>query len=163
MQKYEVLSEPFDKFSVCNEGFLIDLDTETTVPVQFDDKNGRQYVRLVVKNELGNTITRVAYVHKLVADMFVPNHHGDAYVAFIDGNELNCHADNLQWVATAFEAQEPQVRPLRRIVEPERHRLMCEIGEAIINDDWDTAQRLGDRVWNLEGDNSDIQTEYDWS
>ena len=39
---------------------------------------------------------------------------------------------------------------------------MCEIWEALNNDDMETAQRLGDIVWNLENDNTDIQTEYDW-
>lgn len=37
------------------------------------------------------------FLHRIVADLFVPNQDGKPDVAFKDGNVLNCRADNLEW------------------------------------------------------------------
>ena len=37
------------------------------------------------------------YVHRLVAEKFIPNPEGYEYVMFKDGNVKNCSADNLEW------------------------------------------------------------------
>ncbi len=38
------------------------------------------------------------YVHKLVANLFVPNPNNHRYIIFKDRNRSNCRADNLEWV-----------------------------------------------------------------
>lgn len=162
-EHFEPMCEPFDMYSVSNLGYVINVDTEMMVPAMVDDSNGRLYVRLSAVNAQGNQVTKVAYIAKLVAEMFVPNEHNEAFVGFKDGNPLNNRADNLFYAQNMFQAGDALNRPLRRVVEDEKHKLFCEIGEALANDDMATAQRLGDVLWNLEQDNSEIQTEYGWS
>lgn len=37
------------------------------------------------------------YIHKLVAEAFIPNENNYKYIRFIDGDKSNCHYQNLQW------------------------------------------------------------------
>jgi hypothetical protein len=37
------------------------------------------------------------YIHRLVAEKFIPNPEGYEFVMFKDGNVKNCSADNLEW------------------------------------------------------------------
>ncbi|MRB43189.1 hypothetical protein GH863_30730 [Bacillus thuringiensis] len=161
-ERFEPMCEPFDMYSVSNMGYVINVDEDMIVPALQDDSNGRLYVRLSATNAQGNHVTKVAYIAKLVAEMFVPNEYNESFVGFKDGDTLNNRADNLFYASNMFQAGDGLDRPKRLEVEPTRHKLMCEIGEALNNDDMETAQRLGDIVWNLENDNTDIQTEYDW-
>lgn len=161
-ERFEPMCEPFEMYSVSNMGYVINVDDDMIVPALKDDSNGRLYVRLTSVNTQGNHVTKVAYIAKLVAEMFVPNEYNESFVGFKDGNPLNNRADNLFYAQNMFQASEPMDRPKRLEVEPTRHALMCQIGEALQNDDMETAQRLGDMVWNLETDNTEIQTEYDW-
>lgn len=37
------------------------------------------------------------YIHRLVAEKYVPNPEGYEHVIFKDGNPKNCNSDNLEW------------------------------------------------------------------
>lgn len=37
------------------------------------------------------------YIHRLVAEKYLPNPNGYEHVLFKDGNVKNCNADNLEW------------------------------------------------------------------
>lgn len=37
------------------------------------------------------------YVHRLVAEKYLPNPNGYEHVLFKDGNVKNCNVDNLEW------------------------------------------------------------------
>jgi len=50
----------------------------------------------------GKSVSKRYYVHKLVAEAFVPNPHGLKYVHHIDGNKLNNHKNNLAWVSQSI-------------------------------------------------------------
>lgn len=65
-----------------------------TVELKQYKKNGYMMVDLVSED---GTVTP-CYVHRLVAETFVPNPHGKKRVIHKDGNKLNNRADNLEWV-----------------------------------------------------------------
>lgn len=160
---FEPMDEPFDMYSVSNMGYIINVDDDMIVPMQKDDSNGRLYARLTARNSQGNQCVRVMYVAKLVADMFVPNVGNDKFVGFKDGDTLNNCYDNLFHASNMFDASETINRPLRKELELMRHTLLCKIGHALDNEQELEAQRLGKLLWNLENDNSEEQTEYDWA
>lgn len=162
-ERFEPMDEPFDMYSVSNMGYIINVDDDMIVPMQKDDSNGRLYVRLTARNSQGNQCVRVMYVAKLVADMFVPNVGNDKFVGFKDGDTLNNCYDNLFHASNMFDASETMNRPLRKELELMRHTLLCKIGYALDNEQELEAQRLGKLLWNLENDNSEEQTEYDWA
>lgn len=100
-------------YEVSECGKVRSVDRTTT------DKNGKVYTRkgsilkqtphkttsyLTVslwKNNKGKTL----YVHRLVAQVFVFNHHGKPMVNHIDSNRHNNHASNLEWVTAEENAQ----------------------------------------------------------
>jgi hypothetical protein len=53
--------------------------------------NGRGYIRINVSN-------KTYYIHRLVADAFIPNPLNKPAVNHIDGNKANNHVSNLEWV-----------------------------------------------------------------
>ena len=53
------------------------------------------YLALFLHSGHGNQ--KIHRVHRLVAEHFIPNPDGKAFVNHIDGNRLNNRADNLEW------------------------------------------------------------------
>lgn len=65
--------------------------------------NGRGYKMVNLRS--GGGKREIAYVHRLVADSFVPNPHGLDVVDHIDHNRANNMADNLEWVTQKENAR----------------------------------------------------------
>lgn len=147
MIKFEPLEPPYDKFSVTNDGHVINLDTELYVKEQIDFKTGKPYVVL----DGSHNKTRKFFIAQLVADMFVPNVHNLGYLYYKDGNVVNCSAKNIGYAINPQEANERVARPYRTKVEPRRHELIVEINNQIEKGNWDTVKKLGKELWELEG------------
>lgn len=58
--------------------------------------NSRGYSRLNVKT---NAIHKHFFIHRLVANIFVPNPQNKPHVNHLDSNPLNNHYKNLEWVS----------------------------------------------------------------
>ena len=86
----------FPRYSVSDEGQVRNDLTGRILKTQ-PDRFG--YLRLGLSNENGRS---KKYLHRLVAETFVPNSGGKPEVNHKDGNKLNCSASNLEWV-TAHE------------------------------------------------------------
>jgi hypothetical protein len=54
------------------------------------------------------------YVHRLVAQAFIPNQTNSRFVQHIDGNRENNHVNNLEWTAKAFRPTIEEGRKVRR-------------------------------------------------
>lgn len=69
------------------------------------------------------SIKRTMYVHRLVALKYVSNPENKPQVNHIDGNKLNNHADNLEWVTASENHIHAHATGLKK--SSEKHRLTC--------------------------------------
>lgn len=88
-----------------------------------DHGNGYRYVSLTSDGERKNH-----YVHRLVADAFVPNPNGCSVVDHIDFDRSNNSASNLQWLTQKENVQ----RSIPRMSKP-RIKPMTNTGERYIS------------------------------
>jgi len=61
--------------------------------------NNKGYLRVSLRREKWNDPIEGKYVHRLVAEAFIPNPNGLPDVNHIDGNKSNNCVENLEWVS----------------------------------------------------------------
>ena len=61
---------------------------------QLKTYKGERYEKVVLKIDGKSTMK---YIHRLVAEAFIPNPHNKATVNHIDGNKMNNCVSNLEW------------------------------------------------------------------
>ncbi len=81
------------EFLIYENGDLINLKTKNKLKA-FD--NGVGYLRVGIY--VGNNKTKPIYIHRLIAQSFIPNPENKLEVNHIDGNTKNNHISNLEWV-----------------------------------------------------------------
>lgn len=94
-------------------------------------KRGRPVLDVTLQHQ---KVKVTVQVHRAVAEAFVANPNGYAFVDFKDGNSLNCRVENLEWVIQpknhpkARKIEDKQVPQVRALFED---GLTCtEIGAA---------------------------------
>jgi len=75
-------------YEITRDGQVINKHNGHTVKPQI---NGKGYGRVSIGKQL-------RFVHRLVAEKYVPNPENKPQVNHIDGNKLNNDTDNLEWV-----------------------------------------------------------------
>lgn len=105
-------SSPF--FLVSPEGEVKVRDTESLAR-KGDNGNGYLQVQIMRK---GKRYTR--YVHRLVAECFIPNPNGHKEINHIDGNKSNNHVENLEWCSHSENLKHAYRTGLRQNTTPKQ-------------------------------------------
>lgn len=77
-----------DDYEITRDGKVINKHTGHTLAPQ---PNGKGYLRVSIGKKL-------MFIHRLVAEKYIPNPENKPQVNHKDGNKLNNCADNLEWV-----------------------------------------------------------------
>ena len=78
-----------DDYEITYDGRVINKRCGREVKAQ---PNGKGYLRVAIGKKL-------MFVHRMVANKYIPNPENKPQVNHKDGNKLNNHADNLEWVS----------------------------------------------------------------
>lgn len=85
-RKYKTLS--LEDYNITKNGEVINNNTNRVLKPQL---NGKGYYRVSIGGKL-------MFVHRLVAQKYIPNPENKAQVNHKDGNKLNNNVKNLEWV-----------------------------------------------------------------
>lgn len=89
----------FEKFVINQHGDIKNTDTDRIMTfylkISKERKNYKRY-RVTLKNN-GNI--KNFYVHRLVAELHVPNPNNYKRIIFLDDDALNIRSDNLEWIS----------------------------------------------------------------
>ena len=92
IEQWRTVSE-FENYMVSNHGRIMNVKTKKIMK-QRTDKHG--YYRINLRKEKQ---CRTFFIHRLVAQAFVPNRHNKPFVTRIDGDKTNNHENNLIWAS----------------------------------------------------------------
>lgn len=92
-----------EDYEITINGEVINKKTGRVLKVQ---PNGKGYLRFSLL--IGNK-RKFFFVHRVVAEKYVPNPERKPQVNHIDGNKLNNRADNLEWV-TNYENRQHAIK-----------------------------------------------------
>ena len=100
--------------------------------------NGSGYLKINVPQ---NNKQKTVYIHKLVAEAFVPNPEGLSEVNHIDENKNNNSADNLEWCTHKYNCQYGTRN--ERTAQKRMKRVMCNETNVVFESLEEAAKAFG--------------------
>ena len=91
--------EEAPNYEVSNFGQVRNKKTQRILNPGAYGATGYKQVNMAIPSQGNKQCKR--YVHRLVAEAFIPNPEGKREVNHIDGNKLNNEASNLEWVTSS--------------------------------------------------------------
>lgn len=88
-----------NKYQISNTGKL---KNKITNRILKNTNKNNDYLRYILYNK---TTKKTVYIHRLVAQAFIPNPHGFLEVNHIDGNKQNNCVENLEWCNRNYNIQ----------------------------------------------------------
>lgn len=140
--RYERLEGNLSNIIVSERGEFYDELRDNKLKPFKVSSNNRYRINLVGKDGK----TKVVFVAKLLAELFVPNPYCYHYVGYKDGDPSNFHVDNLEWHFDQYTSKESVEYKKDRSYN--KHALICKVSECITKEDWLTAQQLARPLWN---------------
>ena len=89
----------YTNYEIDTEGNIYNLNTKKYLKGSIGE-HGYKYYRLSKEGK-----KKMFYVHRLVAETFIPNENNLPVVNHIDGNKLNNNVNNLEWVTYSENTQ----------------------------------------------------------
>lgn len=95
-------------------------------------RNGKELKPYILKKKGKPTYKMISinnkkhYVHRVVAELYVPNPDNKPQVNHIDGNKLNNHYTNLEWVTNSENRQHAIENGLMKHGEDYKHTKLTE-------------------------------------
>lgn len=81
-----------DKYFICEDGTVRNMERELK---PFGAGRGREYKAISLS--FTPNVKTTLYIHRLVAEHFIPKEEGKDFVNHKDGNKSNNHRTNLEW------------------------------------------------------------------
>ena len=83
--------------------------------------NGELYDVFISKSDGYKYLAR-KQLHRIVTELFIPNPDNKPFVDHIDGNRLNNRVDNLRWVTSKENCNNPNNKKRKKIILSEEHK-----------------------------------------
>lgn len=86
----------FEEYLIFNDGRVYSTKRNKFLSPRLSGRKTRQYYKVALYDGLGKP--KNTFIHRLVAEHFIPNPENKPVVNHKDNNPLNNHVDNLEWV-----------------------------------------------------------------
>ena len=123
------LIEGFENYSIDRQGNVFNHRTGT-FKTSTSNKSGKGYMYVDLYS---NGKRKRKYVHRLVAEAFIPNHKNKPFINHKDGNPRNNNVENLEWCSPLENVEHASkvlgVMKAYEIANAKRKKIVCLIGK----------------------------------